>query len=174
MDGWSADVFIEISADYLPTFRQISTEDWPTLRPTIDRCIDKAYINKHDPKFKDFLRVVLTPYRLPTPFPKFNSLLALISSQLQPGTFICMLKPVHTCLIPNTAVFTDLGGGFEFFQFLLCLPSCLFFSHAVFDHNFLIFGILWVKIMSIYYFDQFSAMRFLSPTQEPNGETLMD
>lgn len=166
------------SSKYRPTICRLSVK----YRQRTDRHFDrlsigvstKPTINKHDPKFKDFLRVVLTPYRLPTSFPKFNSLLALISSQLQPGTFICMLKPVHTCLIPNTAVFTDLGGGFEFFQFLLCLPSCLFFSHAVFDHNFLIFGILWVKIMSIYYFDQFSAMRFLSPTQKPNGETLMD
>lgn len=178
MDGWwSADVFIEISADYLQlsAFRQKSTEDWPTHPPTIDRCIDKAF-NKNDmiPIFKVFIREVLTPYWLPTPFPKFNSLITLISSQLQPGTFICMLKPVYTCLIPNIAVFTDLGGGFEFFQLLLCLPSCLFFNHAVFDHNFLIFRILWVKILSVHYFDQFSAIRFLSPTQELNRETSMD
>ena len=166
------------SSKYRPTICRLSVK----YRQRTDRHFDrlsigvstKPTINTHDPKFKDFLRVVLTPYRLPTPFPKFNSLSALISSQLQPGTFICMIKTVHTCLIPNIAVFTDLGGGFEFFQLLLCLPSCLFFSHAVFYHNFLIFGILWVKILSVYYFDQFSAIRFLSPTQEPNRETLMD
>ena len=137
---WTGDGQPLSSSKYRPTICRLSVKH----RQRTDRCIDrlsigvstKPTINTHD------LRVVLTPYRLPTPFPKFNSLLALISSQLQPGTFICMLKPVHTCLIPNIAVFTDLGGGFEFFQFLLCLPSCLFFSHAVFDHNFLIFGIL--------------------------------
>lgn len=175
MDGWwSADVFIEISADYLPTFRQISTEDWPTLRPTIDRCIDKAYHKYTWSQIQGFSSRGFNTLQTANPFPKFNSLLALISSQLQPGTFICMLKPVHTCLIPNIAVFTDLGGGFEFFQLLLCLPSCLFFSHAVFDHNFLIFGILWVKTLSVHYFDQFSAIRFINPTQELNRETSMD
>ena len=143
---WTGDGQPMSSSKYRPTICRLSVKN----RQRTDRHIHrlsigvstKPTINTHDPKFKDFLRVVLTPYRLPTPFPKFNSLLALISSQLQPGTFLSMLKPVHTCLILNIAVFTDLGGGFEFFQLLLCLPSCLFFSHAVFDHNFLIFGIL--------------------------------
>ena len=167
------------SSKYRPTICRFSVKH----RQRTDRRIDRLSIGVSTkpltkihmiPIFKVFIREVLTPYRLPIPFPKFDSLLALISSQLQPGTFICMLKPVYTCLIPNIAVFTDLGGGFEFFQLLLCLPSCLFFSHAVFDHNFLIFRILWVKILSVHYFDQFSAIRFLSPTQELNRETSMD